>query len=471
MKVEHRIVLSNIFNLSLIVVVVFFAFQNLNLVLTKLRFVEIADDLNAYFLEMRLAEKNYFLYKDKLAIDDITLKIDETNSSINTVKKDIIKAINEDNFTKLEAYLKDYTEIISQIQKNNTENAKLETKLRESGKRLREFSNTITHLERIHVNELILNSKRILVHSFWIILISSIIVSHLISRKILQSLKLIEKMTLSISEGNFKTLQDIKANDECGSVIKALNFMVNELKNREEQLIQSKKLASIGVMTAGVAHELTNPLNNISLVAQTYIELYDKLSRDDRIDFMNKVEGETDRMKEIVKNFLDFSKPKEPHLKQADINQAIQKAFKLMQNMLYISNIETKLELDETLPKIFIDENQIQQVFVNLITNAVQAMTKNGKLSITSNLDKNKNHIEINIKDTGKGIPAELLPLIFDPFFSTKGKGGTGLGLSVSHGIIKKHGGDITVKSTVGEGTTFTIRLPIYNGEGDKADG
>ncbi|MGC9021519.1 MAG: ATP-binding protein, partial [Dissulfurimicrobium sp.] len=292
-----------------------------------------------------------------------------------------------------------------------------------------------------------------------------------ISRKILQSLKLIEKMTLSISEGNFKTLKDIKSNDECGSVIKALNFMANELRNREEQLIQSKKLASIGVMTAGVAHELTNPLNNISMIAQTYLELYDNLSRNDRIEFMNKVESETDRMKEIVKNFLDFSKPKEPHLKQTDINLVIQKAYKLMQNMLYISNIDTQLELDESLPKIFIDENQIQQVLVNLITNAAQAMTKNGKLHIKSSLDKNKNYIEIYITDTGKGIPPELLPHIFDPFFTTKGEGGTGLGLSVSYGIIKNHKGDISVESKVGKGTTFTIRLPIYNGEEDKTNG
>jgi signal transduction histidine kinase len=186
---------------------------------------------------------------------------------------------------------------------------------------------------------------------------------------------------------------------------------------------------------------------------------------------MNKVEGETDRMKEIVKNFLDFSKPKDPHLRKTDINLTIQKAFKLMQNMLYISNIETEFDLNETLPKIYIDENQIQQVLVNLITNAVQAMTKNGKLYIASKLDKNENYIEITITDTGKGIPAEWIPHIFDPFFSTKGEGGTGLGLSVSYGIIQNHKGDITVKSKVGEGTTFTIRLPINNRGEDEIDG
>lgn len=450
----------------LLVIVISFALQNLNLVLTKLRFIQIADDLNASFLEIRLTEKNYFLHRNKMNLYDILNKIREIRSSIDNVREDIIKAVGEDKFQTLNKNLNDYADVIaliSEIDEAKINNEQTETSIREAGKKLREFSEQITRLERTHTNELIMNSKKILLHSFWIILLSSIIISHLISKKILQSLKSIEKLTLSISEGNFQTIEEVAPDEECNSVIKALNFMSNELKNREEQLIQSKKLASIGVMTAGVAHELTNPLNNISMLAQTYIELYDNLSRDDRIDFMNKVEGETDRMKEIVKNFLDFSKPKEPHLEQADINTVIQKAVKLMQNMLYISNIETQLELNNNLPLSFIDKNQIQQVLVNLITNAVQAMTKNGKLIIASDLDENKKYIKITVTDTGKGIPPELLQHIFDPFFSTKGEGGTGLGLSVSHGIIKNHHGDITVESEVGKGTTFTIRLPIYN--------
>ncbi|MEZ0328767.1 MAG: ATP-binding protein [Dissulfuribacterales bacterium] len=397
---------------------------------------------------------------------DILNKIHEIRYSIDNVKEDIIKAVGEDKFQTLNKNLNDYTNVIaliSEIDEAKINNEQTENSIREAGKKLREFSEQITRLERTHTNELIMNSKKILLHSFWIIILSSIIISHLISKKILQSLKLIEKLTLSISEGNFQTIEEVTPDEECNSVIKAINFMSNELKNREEQLIQSKKLASIGVMTAGVAHELTNPLNNISMLAQTYIELYDNLSRDDRIDFMNKVEDETDRMKEIVKNFLDFSKPKEPHLEQIDINTVIQKAVKLTQNMLYVSNIETQLELKNNLPLSFIDKNQIQQVLVNLITNAVQAMTKNGKLIIASDLDESKKYIKITVTDTGKGIPPELLQHIFDPFFSTKGEGGTGLGLSVSYGIIKNHYGDITVESEVGKGTTFTIRLPIYN--------
>jgi signal transduction histidine kinase len=133
--------------------------------------------------------------------------------------------------------------------------------------------------------------------------------------------------------------------------------------------------------------------------------------------------------------------------------------------MIDVSNITTKVNLDDVLPPVFIDEHQIQQVLVNLITNAVQAMSSGGRLVISSRPGKNGDSVEIGVADTGKGIPPEFLPHIFDPFFSTKGDGGTGLGLSVSYGIIKNHKGDIRVESKVGVGTTFTIELPLYKKE------
>ncbi|HXX56778.1 MAG TPA: ATP-binding protein [Thermodesulfovibrionales bacterium] len=461
MRIEQKIILSNVFNVALIVLIGFFAFQNMNLILTKLRFVEIADDLNASFLEMRLSEKNYFLYKDKTALSDIEEKIDETAGSIGHVRNDIIRAIGEKNFTVLEAYLKKYADIVKEAEMSSPGDAQMETRLRTAGKRLKEFSEAITHLERVGVNEIISNSKTVLFYSFLVILVSAIAVSHFVSQKILRSLRAIEKLAKSISEGNFMKLAGVVARDELGSVIEAVNSMSEELSNREEQLIQSKKLASLGVLTAGVAHELTNPLNNISMIAQTYTEVYDKLSREDRIGFMDKVEGETERIKEIVRNLLDFSKPKEANLKKAEINDVIQKTFTIVKNMLEVSNIDTKLALREHLPSVLVDEHQIQQVLVNLITNAVQAMSSGGKLFISSRPGKSGGSVEVTVMDTGRGIPPELLPHIFDPFFSTKGEGGTGLGLSVSYGIIKNHKGDIRVESKTGVGTTFTIELPI----------
>ncbi len=463
MKVERRIVLSNVFNVALIVLIGLFAIQNLDLILTKLRFVEIADDLNASFLEMRLSEKNYFLYRDESALFDIREKIDKTLDTIGLARNDIVRAVGENNLRELESRLQKYSEAVEEARESGIRDGQVEAILRTEGKGLKEFSETITHMERTRVSEIISSSKNILLFSFLVILISAVVVSHYISQKILRSLREIEKLTRSISEGNFDQIRGLETRDELGSVVRAINLMSEELRHREEQIIQSKKLSSLGVLTAGVAHELTNPLNNISMIAQTYAEVYDKLSDKDRTEFMNKVDGEVERMREIVKNLLDFSKPKDANLREADINEVIQKTLKLMENSLHVSNIETRLNLTKGLPKVFIDDSQIQQVLVNLIVNSVQSMPSGGAIFLSSRRGRNGDSIEMTVMDSGKGIPPEFLPHIFDPFFSTKGVGGTGLGLSVSYGIIKSHKGNIRVESKVGVGTTFTIELPVYN--------
>jgi len=470
MKIEKKLIISNIINGAFIILIGFFAFENMNLVLTKLRFVEIADDLNASFLTMRLAEKNYFLYHDRKALAEIHAMISSTVETISGVREDIIRAIGETDLNKLETRLKVYSTVVEETRTENTWDAQTESRLREEGRRLKEFSDSITHLERRRVNDIILSSKRILIFSFWAILASALLISHYISQKIVRSLRAIEKMTKSISEGNFHRIEGFRTRDELGVVITAINSMSEELAHREEQIIQSKKLASLGILTAGVAHEITNPLNNISMIAQTYEEMYAHLSEKDRREFMSKVDAETERIRKIVKNLLDFSKPKDANPSEADINVVIQKTLTLVQNMIDVQNIETMVRLEEGLPHLYIDEYQIQQVLVNLVTNAVQAMSPGGRLFIASRPGKERDSVEISVMDTGKGIPPEFLPHIFDPFFSTKGEGGTGLGLSVSYGIIKQHNGEIRVESKVGVGTTFTVELPRYHHE-EKNDG
>ncbi len=434
----------------------------MNLVLTKLKFVEIADDLNASFLEMRISEKNFFLYKDVTALDEIDNKVKNTLESIESAKDNITRAIGEENLGRLKTYLKGYAKAVEEVRSHGVSDTESEMELRAKGKELREFSQTITELERKNVNAIILKSKEILFVSFLVILLLSVFGGHFISQKIVESMREIERLALSISKGTFEKLDTIKSdNDECASVIRAMNMMSDELKNREDEIIQSKKLASLGILTAGVAHELRNPLNNISMVAQNFVEMHDSLSRDQRIELMARVEEETKRIEEIVKNLLDFAKPKVANLKEADINGTISKAVKLMQNTLDISNIELNLSLDSSIPHVFIDKSQMQQVLVNLILNAVQAMSPGGKLSIKTQAGA-EDSVTIEVTDTGKGIPHEFLPYIFDPFFSTKGVEGTGLGMSISYAIIRNHKGNIKVESTVNAGTTFTIDLPVY---------
>jgi two-component system NtrC family sensor kinase len=468
MKIKEKIVLTNLFTVALVALIGFIAFQGLDSMLTKLRFVEIADDLNASFLEMRIAEKNFFLYQDNNALAEINEKIEHATSTMEQAVSDIKQAIGAGKLQQLSFYLKDYAAVIDEVIKLHCLADDTAARVRNGGRKLREFSDYITKLERVRVSRIISNSKTVVFFSFWAIIISVAVVTRLVFGRIVDSLQKIEQLATSISEGNFNKIEGVQSHDELGSVIKAVNSMSDELKNREEEIIQSKKLASLGILTAGVAHELTNPLNNISMMAQTYEEVYDHLGKEQRIEFMRKVDSETERIRSIVVNLLDFSKPKKATLAASDINVVIHKTLKLVQNVLDISKVDTHLSLAEELPRVFIDERQVQQVLVNLIVNASQAMDDIRILDIMTMPAKTSGFVEIRVKDTGRGIPPEYLSHIFDPFFSTKDGSGTGLGLSVSYGIIRNLKGNIRVESEVGIGTTFTIELPVYKGMEDE---
>ncbi len=468
MKIVHKINLVNAFGIVLVVFIAWFAYQNLNLVLTKVRFAEIADDLNASFLEMRISEKNYFLYKDPSALKTIKEKLDLSTKTIDSVKSDIIKAVGLKSFERLEMELEKYRKTIIRIRDNELTDEKTLKSVRDTGQSLREYSSTITQLERNQVNKIIAQSQKGLFYSFCVILVGLVGVSYTFVFSITRSLKQVENAAYHISEGGFHKVEKVKSNDEVGSVFKAMNFMSDELQKREEEILQSRKLASIGILTAGVAHELGNPLNNISMIAQAFIEVYDTLSKHDQIDFMTKIEEETDRIKEIVKNLLDFSRPKKPNLKKLNINIVVEKCLKLVQNLIHISKIDVHCCYSQNLPAITIDENQIQGVLINILTNSVQAMETGKNLNISTHLRQDDNIVEIAIEDSGKGIPADLLPHLFDPFFTTKGSSGVGLGLFVSYGIIKSHQGNIRVNSEEGVGTSFIIELPIIRKEEEK---
>ncbi len=467
MKIVHKIILTNIFHVLLIALIYFFVYQALDLALAKLRFIEISDDLNTSFLEMRLSEKNYFLYDDKSALLGIKGKLDESLHSINAMRADIVRAVGEKDFGQLKLSLEDYREAVQTVS-NDPGGKYEEARVREAGRNLREFSEDISRLERTRIDNMISSSKKGVFYFFFFVLLAAVAVSYLIFSKILSSLKKIENMAKSISEGNFNKVEGNPPKDELGSVTEAINSMFEELKNREDKILQSKKLASLGILTAGVAHELGNPLNNISMTAQAYMELYEALSREDKIGYMEKIQEETERIKGIVQNLLDFSKPKKADFKETEINGVVRKTLKLVQNMLHVSGIETKLNLQDRLPPVFIDENKIQEVLINLIINAIQAMPPRGELSIVTHLAPEENYVVVEVRDTGKGIPPEFLDHIFDPFFSTKGVEGTGLGLFVSYSIIKNHSGNLKVKSQMGVGTTFIIELEVHKGKGEK---
>jgi len=227
----------------------------------------------------------------------------------------------------------------------------------------------------------------------------------------------------------------------------------------EQRLMRSEKLASIGRLAAGIAHEINNPLTSIL----TFSSLLLRKAEEGEKEKLEIIVKETTRCREIVRGLLNFARQGEPKKEDCDVNKIIEAALSLTKNQLKVS--ENRITLEKALgnvPLQQLDPNQMLEVFVNIIINALDAMHSGGQLSITTCLLQSENSVEIRVADTGCGIPKESLAKVFDPFFTTKEPGkGTGLGLSVSYGIIDGHNGTIDVESEVGKGTTFVIKLPL----------
>ena len=233
-----------------------------------------------------------------------------------------------------------------------------------------------------------------------------------------------------------------------------------QLQQTHLQLVQSEKMASVGKLAAGVAHEINNPLGGILIYASLMLE--DMPEDDPKREDIKRIVQETTRCKEIVKSLLEFGHQSGPKFEPVDVNRAIVDGLFFLENQAIFHNIEIVKDLDPFLPKIMGNASQLKQVFMNMVVNAADAMAGNGKLTIRTRLSEDESYVTVEFSDTGVGIPEENLSKIFDPFFTTKEVGkGTGLGLAVCYGIAEKHGGRIDVDSKVGEGTTFRIILPV----------
>jgi signal transduction histidine kinase len=236
--------------------------------------------------------------------------------------------------------------------------------------------------------------------------------------------------------------------------------MARELEIRQEQLLHSRKLASIGTFVSGIAHELNNPLNNISLTAESLQLGCEAMPPEERKELIDDILIQADRASQVVKNLLDFSRAKRPELKKLQISEVIEETLKLVKSQLLIADIKLKLDISNDLPLIKGRRQDLQHVFLNIFLNAIDATDHAGTVSIKAHRESG-GFIRIDVQDTGRGIEPGDMEHLFDPFFTTKEVGeGTGLGLSLSYGIIRTHGGHIEVKSELEKGTTFSIFLP-----------
>jgi two-component system NtrC family sensor kinase len=316
-----------------------------------------------------------------------------------------------------------------------------------------------------------------------------IFVAIFLTKRISKPLQRLEEVAKKIENGDYRSDFLIKAPREIENLANSLNRMAKELENEKrelenwankleakvgertdelkkihDQLFRSEKLASIGKLAAGVAHEINNPLTGV--LTNSSLLLEDLEESDPRREDVQVIVNETIRCREIVKRLLDFARQTKPQKKLTNINQIIENIILLVRNQSSFRNIIIKKTLSDNIPEILADMDQIQQVFINLILNASEAMQNGGQLVIESRISSNEDYIEIQFTDSGCGIKEQDKAKIFDPFFTTKGHG-TGLGLSISYGIIERHGGKIIVDSTPGSGTVFTIFLPVDYEEAD----
>ncbi|WP_421899491.1 sensor histidine kinase [Maridesulfovibrio sp.] len=425
--------------------------------------IERSDDLSNLILEVRRTEKNYLLYHDPALFSLGLDYLKRTDNLLLELMEEFSKLEKIQSGKKLKTNLTKYRELIQQLETTSkiplNRNKDLNNQLRETGQAMVGLSKAISNFERSYILSINRELRSNLALSM--IGIAGVIMALVVffSSNILKPLREVQEATRRISEGTFKPLPIKNSHDEIQQVFAALNSMVEQLIKRRRQLVQAQKLSSIGTLSSGIAHQLNNPLNNISTSCQILEER--QKGQDDFSDrMMHNIMQETLRARDIVKGLLEFSRESGYSPGPVELGKVMKSAMDLVS-----SQVPANVTLDMEIPEHIIvhaDQHKIQEAFINLLINAVQAIGADpGSITVTAFMDQESTVIRVN--DTGQGMDPETMERIFDPFFSTKEVGqGTGLGLYIVYGIIEKHQGSIRTESSPGEGTSFYITLPLH---------
>jgi len=435
----------------------------------KLEFVDRADKFSNEIQQCRRYEKNFFLYGTGLS--DALKHLDSARRVLIEAKSELGRIVGVQKLEEMESHLEAYSRLIFQlldIQRGlppgtPPEEPEIENRLREHGSRLVDTALLMSRSERNDVRSILHLMRRLNLIALGVLLIGMIYMANFLTRHFLRRLDFLMGVTKRIGEGDFRPIMPVrKYKDEFTNLSLAMNHMMNELASRQEQLVQARKIAAVGTLTAGIAHEINNPVNNISLILESLTESAEGMDGPERERLYHEGMEQCERVSDIVKNLLEFSRASHVRPEQVSLEQLVEKTAQLVANEMKLNEVRFSKEVQHQLPELNVDKGGLQQVLLNLFLNSIQAMPNGGDLKVVIRMSKAMNEGIIDIVDTGGGIPPEHLHKIFDPFYTTKKDGeGTGLGLSVSYSIIEKHGGRIEVKSNPGEGSTFSIFLPF----------
>ncbi len=431
-----------------------------------------AGNLSNISLEIRRYEKNFIIRHDTDDFDTVLKYVDEAQQLVPQVTDDL-KTMPHPNHlknltAKLTAYEKNFKDF-RRLCKTKREAAvcPLREKVRGLGQDMVSITEDLVLFEQNKMSTFIKTFTAELIKTVLFLVLLSIFTLTLLYTSIVIPLKKVENAAIDIANGTFSLLPVDNKKGEVRSVLRAFNKMVTELEEQQEQLFQAKKLSSIGTLASGTAHQINNPLNNISTSCQ--LALADL--EDDKDSFIAKmlqtINQETERAGEIVRGLLEFSRAQTFSPQAFQLAEIVSKVKRLVASEVPAGiTIDTEIAEDVI---VYVDVQKMIEALLNLTINAIQAIPEPpGSVYIEAEKNTEQKTVAITIADTGTGIAQEHLTKVFDPFFTTKNaENGTGLGLAVVYGIIKKQHGSIRVESTKGKGTSFIITLPLHSASVD----
>jgi two-component system, NtrC family, sensor kinase len=414
--------------------------------------------------QARRFEKNYFLHGTNY--EDALEHVQHAHQILHDNALGLEDMVGTSSLATMNRRIEAYGEVLEReaappLTDSNRRGA--EGQVRQRGREMVSFAVKVEEQEKRKLNRLLSFSRNVQRFLIIFLLLYLGFITTMLIRRILDPIKRFMAYIQRIADGDHTPITPQRRfRDEFSAMAVAMNHMMAELDRRQDILVQTHKLRAIGTLTAGVAHELNNPINNITLTGHVLLEDYQELSDEARLEMVQDVIHEAGRTKKIVASLLDFARQSESKAEPFDLGEMIVKTVALAQNQLNLKGVRPELKITEHLPPVHGDTQQITQVLMNLLLNALDVTDKGGKIEIGLDQSVDRSFLELLVRDFGPGIPDHILPYIFDPFFTTKTKGkGTGLGLSISQGIVKKHGGDLRVETALGRGTTFIICLPV----------
>jgi signal transduction histidine kinase len=437
---------------------------------SKIGFLEIANDYAVKIEDLRRLEKNFFLYGTGLNAArqtvDLALETLERNRAeiTETLGRDFYKEIVE-NTEQYEALIEELYRLDGFVSRDAFTSKKkvIESSLRKQGRKIVADSMRFLKQEKATMSTAIARARRIHIYSLVLLLITMVAVAYVLGSRLLRNISRFEAYAERIASGDFTPIRPTRPfRDEFTTLAIAINNMLMSLERHESVLIQSHKMQAVGTLTAGVAHELNNPLNNITLTVHMLKEELVPKDDEDITEMIDDLIDEAARAQAIVRNLLDFARESGTTLEPLNLSELVRGTIKLAGNAIKGAGVRITFKETGSLPRIHGDRQQLRQVFLNLILNAIAASPKGGRIEILVLPADEPGEVAVKVVDSGSGIPDTILHRIFDPFFTTKDRQkGTGLGLSVSQGIVAKHGGRIRVSSREKEGSTFTVILPV----------